>query len=97
MEKLHETATERRRLTRNSIYRYLYDAPGGRSKQEIAEDLAMSLPTVHQNRTELLRAVRVRPDGMSASTGGRRALDVYKRQPLYKWLLQNQAQGFSVG
>ncbi|WP_294541124.1 ROK family transcriptional regulator [uncultured Gemmiger sp.] len=74
MEKLHETATERRRLTRNSIYRYLYDAPGGRSKQEIAEDLAMSLPTVHQNLTELLRAELVRPDGMSASTGGRRAL-----------------------
>lgn len=74
MEKLHQTATERRRLTRNMIYRYLYDAPAGRSKQEIADDLAMSLPTVHQNLTELLRAELVRPDGMSASTGGRRAL-----------------------
>lgn len=74
MEKLHQTATERRRLTRNSIYRYLYDAPGGRSKQEIADDLAMSLPTVHQNLTELLQAELVRPDGQSASTGGRRAM-----------------------
>ena len=74
MEKLHETATERRRLTRNGIYRYLYEAPGGRSKQEIAEDLALSMPTVHQNLAELLQAELVRPDGRSASTGGRRAL-----------------------
>lgn len=74
MEKLHQTATERRRLTRNNIYRYLYNAPVGRSKQEISDDLNISLPTVHQNLTELLRAELVRPDGMSASTGGRRAL-----------------------
>ena len=74
MEKLHRTATERRRLTRNRIYRYLYDAAGSRSKQEIADDLALSLPTVHQNLTELLHAELVRPDGTGESTGGRPAL-----------------------
>ena len=74
MEKLHEPATERRRMTRNSIYRYLYAAPEGRSKQDIADDLALSLPTVHQNLTELLKAGLVRTDGMSESTGGRRAM-----------------------
>lgn len=74
MEKLHEPATERRRMTRNSIYRYLYAAAGGRSKQDIADDLALSLPTVHQNLTELLKAGLVRTDGMSESTGGRRAM-----------------------
>lgn len=74
MEKLHQTATERRRITRNHIYRYLYEAPGSRSKQEIADDLALSLPTVHQNLSELLRAELVRTDGMNESTGGRRAM-----------------------
>lgn len=74
MEKLQQTATERRRVTRNHIYRYLYEAPGSRSKQDIADDLNLSLPTVHQHLTELLQAGLVRPDGMSRSTGGRRAV-----------------------
>lgn len=73
MEKLQQTATERRRLTRNRIYRYLYEAPEGHSKQEIADHLALSLPTVHQNLSELLQAELVRADGVQESTGGRRA------------------------
>ena len=31
MEQLNQTATERRRITRNRIYRYLYAAPQGRA------------------------------------------------------------------
>lgn len=73
MEKLQQTATERRRITRNRIYRYLYEAPEGHSKQEIADHLALSLPTVHQNLSELLQAELVRADGVQESTGGRRA------------------------
>ena len=70
MEKLQQTATERRRLTRNRIYRYLYEAPEGHSKQEIADHLALSLPTVHQNLSELMQAELVRADGVQESTGG---------------------------
>lgn len=73
MEKLHETATERRRQTRNRIYRCLYDTPEGCAKQEIADRLGMSLPTVHQNLAELLRAELVQVGGVQQSTGGRRA------------------------
>ena len=76
MEKLNQTATERRRLTRNRIYRYLYSAPQGRSKQEIADDLGLSTPTVHQNLAELLRAELVQTNGMRESTGGRRAVQL---------------------
>lgn len=70
---LTETITERRRMTRNSIYQYLYASPAPRSKQEIASHLSLSLPTVHQNLNELLEAGLVEPGGLQQSTGGRRA------------------------
>ncbi len=73
MEQLNQTATERRRITRNRIYRYLYAAPQGRAKQEIADDLGLSLPTVQKNLNELLAAGLVCPNGECESTGGRRA------------------------
>ncbi len=73
MKKLHQTATERRRMTRNRIYRCLYDTPEGCAKQELADRLGLSLPTVHQNLSELLRAELVRADGVRESTGGRPA------------------------
>jgi predicted NBD/HSP70 family sugar kinase len=46
------------------------------SKQEIATELSLSLPTVHQNLTELLEAGLVRRDGTQQSTGGRRAMQL---------------------
>ena len=70
MEKLNQTATERRRITRNRLYRYLYDAPQGHSKQEMSDDLGLSMPTVHQNLAELLQAELVRANGVRGSTGG---------------------------
>jgi len=70
---LAETVTERRRMTRNRIYQYLYASQFPRSKQEIAADLSLSLPTVHKNLNELLGAGFAEPGGLQQSTGGRRA------------------------
>lgn len=86
MKKLSLPPTERRRLTRNQIYQYIYKAPGC-SKQEIADSLNFSMPTVHQNLNELTQAGLVRIDGVGESTGGRRPLQ----------LTINENARFSVG
>ena len=65
--------TERRKLTRGNIYRYLYDNDGFCSKQTLSRQLNLSLPTVYQNLTELVEAGLVRYSGQQQSTGGRRA------------------------
>lgn len=74
MPNLAEPRTERRKQTRNSIYQYMFYSDASRSKQEIAAELSLSLPTVHQNLAELINAGLVRRDGMHQSTGGRRAM-----------------------
>ncbi len=74
MTNLEGTITERRRQTRNSIYQYLFYSDTSHSKLEIASDLSLSLPTVHQNLTELIDAGLIRRDGTYQSTGGRRAM-----------------------
>ena len=71
---LEATITERRRQTRNSIYRHLYESKDFCSKQSLARDLGLSLPTVYQNLTELMHAGLVRNSGEQRSTGGRRAM-----------------------
>ena len=71
---LEATITERRRQTRNSIYRHLYESRDFCSKQSLARDLGLSLPTVYQNLTELMNAGLVRNSGEQRSTGGRRAM-----------------------
>lgn len=76
MAELEGTITERRRQTRNSIYQYLFSSEAPRSKQEIASDLSLSLPTVHQNLAELFKAGLVRRAGSQKSTGGRRAMSL---------------------
>ena len=53
---LNELPTDRRRRTRSSIYHYLYSSEKPCSKQQIANDLNLSLPTVYQNLSELLEA-----------------------------------------
>lgn len=73
MEELSELITERRRKTRNKIYQYLYTVGDGCTKQAIAADLKLSMPTVYQNLTELMEAGLVRYAGERQSTGGRRA------------------------
>ena len=76
MPNLAEPITERRKQTRNSIYQYMFYSDSPRSKQEIAAELSLSLPTVHQNLTELLDAGLVRRDGTQQSTGGRRPMQL---------------------
>ena len=78
--KLKPTATERRRLTRNSIYRFIYSSAKPVSKQEIADALDVSLPTVHQNISELLEAGYIRAGEVKKSTGGRPPLG-YEANP----------------
>ena len=58
---LDQTISARRRQTRSSIYRYLYEAGVPCSKQQIAAALGLSLPTVYQNLTELAAAGLILP------------------------------------
>lgn len=70
----HDTAvTNRRRQTRNNIYRYIYDAKGFCSRQGMARDLGLSLPTVYQNLSELMDAGLIQDSGELQPTGGRKA------------------------
>jgi len=71
---LFEPVTDRRRQTRSGIFQYLYEQKQFCSKQIIANDLKLSLPTVYQNLTELMDAGLVSYSGEHRSTGGRRAM-----------------------
>ena len=74
MSVLNDDITDRRRQTRSSIYHYLYASPLPRSKQDIARDLNLSLPTVYQNVTELLNAGLIEYAGAGQPDGGRPAM-----------------------
>ena len=76
MADLNEVITDRRRQTRSSIYHYLYASPIPCSKQEIARDLNLSLPTVYQNVAELLDAGLIEYAGAGQSLGGRPAMQL---------------------
>lgn len=69
-----EEITERRRLTRNKMYRYIYESGSPVSKQQLALDMGYSLPTVQQNIAELLSAGLIRPEEIRKQTGGRPAV-----------------------
>ena len=71
MAQLEPTITERRRVTRNSIYQLLFHAREPVSKQQISRELGLSMPTIHQNIGELMKAGLVRAGHMLRSTGGR--------------------------
>ncbi len=71
MEKLKPTVTERRRQTRGDIYRYIFHSPKPVSKQQIANVLNISLPTVYKNLSELENAGLVKVGEIKNSTGGR--------------------------
>ncbi len=68
---LEPTVTERRRATRNKIYRYILHSPQPASKQQLVNDLQLSLPTIHQNVQELLEAGLIKVGEVKKSTGGR--------------------------
>jgi predicted NBD/HSP70 family sugar kinase len=71
MEIQEQYISERRRKTRNRIFQLIYHAKTPVSKQQIADSLHLSLPTVHQNIAELLDAGLVRAAEVKRSTGGR--------------------------
>lgn len=66
----------RRKSTRNRVYRCLYDSPVPLSKQEVAARLSLSLPTVYQNITELLQLGLIEFSGAQPSRGGRPAMQL---------------------
>lgn len=61
-----------RRRNRERIAMYILDR-GSASRQELAEELGLSMPTVFQNVGELLSWGLIREDGSYHSTGGRKA------------------------
>lgn len=63
---------DRKRATRNSIYRYLYDSKEFCSRQTLANALGLSLPTVYQNLAELMELGLVCTTDEKLSTGGRK-------------------------
>ena len=74
MNEGNEVITERRRLTRNKMYRFIYDSRSPVSKQQLANEMGYSLPTVQQNIAELLSAGLIRPGEIQKLTGGRPAV-----------------------
>lgn len=73
MERKRISTTELRKQNRNQVFRIIYDADGPLTKQEIAQRLHMSLPTVTQNLKELFDENIFTDAGADESTGGRKA------------------------
>ena len=55
------------------LYRYLYQSKDFCSRQSLARELNLSLPTVYQNLSRLMEAGLIRDSGEQQSTGGRKA------------------------
>lgn len=66
------TNIEIKKINRNNIYRIVL-AKENTSKQEIAYQLNISIPTVSQNLNELIETGLVKENGTFQSTGGRKA------------------------
>lgn len=67
-----ENNGDRKRATRNNIYHYLYNSKDFCSRQILANELGLSLPTVYQNLAELMELGLVCATDEKLSTGGRR-------------------------
>ncbi len=63
---------ELRRQNRNRVFRYIYSSGHPVTKQDIAQALSLSLPTVGQNLKELQEANLLEFQGTFDSTGGRK-------------------------
>jgi predicted NBD/HSP70 family sugar kinase len=63
---------ELRRQNRNRVFRYIYSSPTPVTKQDVAHNLNLSLPTVGQNLKELQDAGLLETQGTFDSTGGRK-------------------------
>ena len=64
---------DRRRSAAGSIYRCLYNTREFCSRQSLARELNLSLPTVYQNLSKLMAAGLVQDSGEQQPTGGRKA------------------------
>ena len=64
---------DRRRSASSNIYHCLYNAKDFCSRQSLARELNISLPTVYQNLAKLMAAGLIRDSGEQQSTGGRKA------------------------
>lgn len=63
---------EMRKKNRNRVYHLLVTQPQPRTRQELAKELGMSLPTLTQNIKELSEMGLIAATGTTDSTGGRR-------------------------
>ena len=61
-----------RRQNRSRVFRYIFDSETPVTKQEIAQSLSLSLPTVGQNLKELQECGLLETQGTFHSTGGRK-------------------------
>lgn len=66
------STAELRKRNRNNIYRFFCETDKPCTKQEVAEALSLSLPTVTQNLRELLDEGLLEYAGLVDSSGGRR-------------------------
>lgn len=72
MNKSAITSKDVKLINKNRIYRYIYKA-GQTSRQEIFEQIRLSMPTIHQNLKSLIEDELIVIDGNFDSTGGRKA------------------------
>lgn len=72
MEQILYSTAELRRANRNRVYRYLYETVKPVTKQDLAQALSMSLPTLTQNLNELLEQGLIDNSEIADSTGGRK-------------------------
>lgn len=63
---------ELRRQNRNRVFRYIYASDTPVTKQDVAQNLNLSLPTVGQNLKELQEVGLLETQGTFSSTGGRK-------------------------
>lgn len=63
---------ELRKQNRNRVFRYIYSSETPVTKQDVAQNLNLSLPTVGQNLKELQEAGLLETQGTFDSTGGRK-------------------------
>lgn len=89
-----------RQTNRRRVYRYIYESAQPVTKQEIAGDLSLSLPTVSSDLAELLEEGLVFCSGTQESTGGRKpqtyALNPKARVTVGMCLLDDNAQLLAI-
>lgn len=66
------SGAERRHSVASSIYNYLYRSTSFCSRQSLARELGLSMPTVYQNLSKLMELGLVCESGEQLSTGGRK-------------------------